>query len=82
MLFYIIVKLPVKDSEDFAKWMLTNFSYENKTVMVAPAAGFYYTKGLGMDEVRISYCINKESLKDAIKILKIGLDKYNQASLV
>lgn len=76
--FYIVAKLPVDDAEDFAKWMLTDFSYENKTVMVAPAAGFYSTKGLGKDEVRISYCINKESLKDAMKILKIALEKYNK----
>lgn len=75
--FYIIVKLPVEDSEEFAKFLLKDFSYKGSTVMLAPANGFYATPGLGKDEVRISYCINKEDLKKAINILKLGLNKYH-----
>ncbi|QAT40236.1 pyridoxal phosphate-dependent aminotransferase [Clostridium sp. JN-9] len=76
--FYIVAKLPVKNAEDFAKWMLTDFNYDGKTVMVAPAEGFYATKGLGQDEVRISYCINSEELKDAMKILGIAIKEYKK----
>jgi aspartate aminotransferase len=75
--FYIVVKLPVKDSEEFAKWLLTDYSYDNKTVMVAPAAGFYSTPGLGINEVRISYCINTHELKDAMIVFAKGLEQYN-----
>lgn len=75
--FYIIAKLPVDNSDDFTKWMLTDFEYNNKTVMVTPAEGFYTTKGLGKDEVRLSYCINSEELKDAMLILKRALKEYN-----
>lgn len=74
--FYIIVKLPVKSGDDFAKWLLTDYNYENKTVMVAPANGFYATKGLGEDEIRISYCLNSEDLSDAMDILEKALDEY------
>lgn len=74
--FYIVAKLPVKDAEDFAKWMLTDFSYNNKTVMFAPAEGFYATPGLGKDEVRFSYCINSDELEDAIDIFERGLIQY------
>jgi aspartate aminotransferase len=74
--FYIVVKLPVKNAEEFAKWLLTDFSYNNKTVMVAPAAGFYSTPGLGTNEVRISYCINREELQDAMKVFANGLEQY------
>lgn len=76
--FYMVVKLPVEDSEDFAKWLLTDFSYNNKTVMVAPAEGFYATPGLGKDEVRISYCLNSDDLKDAMDIIAKGLKEYSK----
>lgn len=76
--FYIIVKLPVKEAEHFAKWLLTDFNYNNKTVMLTPAAGFYATKGLGKDEVRLSYCINSDDLKEALIILNKGLEEYNK----
>lgn len=75
--FYIIVKLPVKDSAHFAKWLLTDFNYNNKTVMITPAAGFYATDGVGVDEVRLSYCINSDNLKEAVSILDKGLHEYN-----
>lgn len=74
--FYVVAKLPIKDADDFAKWLLTDFDYNNKTVMVAPAEGFYATPGLGKDEIRISYCLNCEDLKDAMDILSKALSEY------
>ena len=74
--FYIIAKLPVKNAEDFVKWMLTSYSMNNETVMLAPAAGFYATPGLGEDEVRIAYILNEDSLKKAMHIFKNGLAEY------
>jgi aspartate aminotransferase len=74
--FYIIVKLPVRDSDHFARWLLTDFSFKGKTVMVAPASGFYATKGLGKDEVRIAFVLSSEKLKEAMEIFKKGLKEY------
>ncbi|WP_352404837.1 pyridoxal phosphate-dependent aminotransferase [Sporanaerobacter acetigenes] len=74
--FYVIAKLPVKNAEDFVVWMLTDFDVNNDTVMMAPAEGFYGTEGLGKDEVRISYCLNVEDLKNAMKILDEALKVY------
>lgn len=79
--FYIMVKLPVDDSEKFSKWLLTDFSYNKKTVMVAPGAGFYLTKGLGNNEVRIAFVLSSEKLKEAIALLKIALEKYQNENL-
>lgn len=76
--FYIIAKLPIEDSEDFSKWMLTDFSFENKTVMVAPAGGFYSTPGRGHDEIRFSYCIKSEDLLDAMKVFAKALSTYRE----
>jgi aspartate aminotransferase len=75
--FYIMAKLPVSDAEHFAKWLLTDFSVNNTTVMVAPGNGFYATPGLGLDEIRISYVLKEESLKDAMSILSEALKSYN-----
>lgn len=74
--FYTIVRLPVKDSEDFCKWLLTDFRLNNETVMFAPAAGFYATPGLGKQEVRIAYVLNIYDLKRSIEILQRALVKY------
>jgi aspartate aminotransferase len=74
--FYVVVKLPVEDAETFAKWLLTDFNYENKTVLLAPAEGFYATPGVGKDEIRISYCLNSNDLKDAMVILSNALKVY------
>jgi len=74
--FYAIVKLPVKDSEDFCRWLLTDFKYNNSTVMLAPAAGFYGTKGRGKNEVRIAYVLNVGDLEKAIEILRRALVEY------
>jgi aspartate aminotransferase len=74
--FYAIVKLPVDDSDKFAQWLLQEFSYENQTVMVAPASGFYSTPGLGKNEVRIAYVLKTDDLKYAIKTLEEALRVY------
>lgn len=76
--FYIIAKLPLKDTNHFTKWLLTDFNLSNKTVMITPAAGFYSTEGLGLDEVRLSYCINCEDLKASIEILRHGIIEYKK----
>jgi len=74
--FYCIVELPVKSSDTFAQWLLEDFSLNNETVMVAPAAGFYATKGLGENQIRIAYILEKPTLKRAIHILSEALQKY------
>ncbi len=74
--FYTMAKLPIDDSEIFCRWMLETFRYENQTVMMAPAAGFYATPGLGRDEVRLAYVINTDDLEKALKCLEEGLKEY------
>lgn len=74
--FYTTVKLPVDDAEKFAQWLLTDFELDNQTVMVAPAAGFYSTPGLGVDEVRIAYVLKQADLKEAVRCLKKALQIY------
>ncbi len=74
--FYAVVELPVKNAERFCQWLLEEFEYKNQTIMLAPAAGFYVTKGLGEREVRIAYVLNKESLLIAIECLKQALKVY------
>ncbi|HAF07511.1 MAG: pyridoxal phosphate-dependent aminotransferase [bacterium] len=76
--FYVVVKLPVDDADNFAKWMLTDFEVDGKTVMVAPANGFYASPDKGKDEVRIAYVLNTVELEDAIKILSLGIKEYNK----
>lgn len=76
--FYITVKLPVRNTEKFAKWLLTDFRYNNETVMVAPAEGFYLTPGLGKQEIRIAYVLNRRKLKKAMNILLIALKEYKK----
>ncbi len=78
--FYLIAKLPVEDAEDFATFMLKDFSYNNETVMLAPAEGFYETSGLGKNEVRIAYVLNVDDLARACKCLEEGLKAYNNRS--
>ncbi len=74
--FYIIAKLPIDDADDFAKWMLEEFSYENETVMFAPAQGFYATENLGKNEIRLAYILNLNDLKKAMEIFRKGLAEY------
>ena len=74
--FYCVVQLPVNNSEDFAKWLLEDYSLNNETIMVAPASGFYSTAGKGDNQVRIAYVLNQNDLKSCINILKDGLTEY------
>ena len=74
--FYCIAQLPVKDSDAFAQWLLEKFDIDGKTVMVAPAAGFYSSEGVGKNQIRIAYVLRKESLIEAVNILKAALEVY------
>jgi len=74
--FYCIVELPIKNSDHFAQWLLEHFNINNKTVMVAPAGGFYSTPNIGLNQIRIAYVLNKESLVKAVHILKEALKIY------
>jgi aspartate aminotransferase len=74
--FYCIAELPVKDADKFAQWMLEEFSDRNETVMVAPASGFYSTKGSGKNQIRIAYVLNKESLIRSVELIKLALKQY------
>jgi aspartate aminotransferase len=74
--FYTVVKLPVDDADKFAQWLLEEFEYNNQTVMVAPASGFYSTPGSGKNEVRIAYVLKIDDLKQAMMILAEALKVY------
>jgi aspartate aminotransferase len=76
--FYIIVKLPLDDAEDFAQWMLEEYSLDGESVMFAPAEGFYATPGLGKDEMRLAYILNENDLKKAMKIFREGFAEYKK----
>lgn len=76
--FYCIAKLPVKSADDFAQWLLESYDFNGETVMVAPAAGFYSTPGVGLDEVRIAYVLKKEDLIRSVEILGEALKAYNK----
>jgi aspartate aminotransferase len=76
--FYIMAKLPVKDIEDFARWMLTDFSLDEETTMIAPGPGFYATPEKGQDEARIAYVLNVDDLRKAMRILAKGIESYNE----
>ena len=75
--FYIMAKLPVDDSDKFARWMLEEFDEDGKTVMVAPGAGFYSTPGKGKQEVRIAYVLETDKLEKAGRIIIKAIEKYN-----
>ena len=75
--FYCIAKLPVKNADDFAQWLLESYDLNGETIMVAPAAGFYSTPNVGLDEVRIAYVLKKEDLIRSVEILEDALNKYN-----
>ncbi len=77
--FYCMVELPIEDADDFAQWLLEEFEVSGKTVMVAPAAGFYATEGLGKNQIRIAYVLEKEQLITAVAILKEALNTYSKA---
>ena len=74
--FYCIARLPIDNADTFCQWLLEEFSFNGKTVMMAPATGFYSTPGAGTNEVRLAYVLNKEDLKEAINCLKEALKVY------
>ncbi len=74
--FYVVARLPIDDSDRFCQWLLEDFSFEGQTVMLAPASGFYSTPGKGKNEVRISYVLNVDNLKNSIKVLEEALKVY------
>ena len=75
--FYCIAKLPIDNADKFAQWLLESYDLNGETVMVAPAAGFYSTPGVGLDEVRIAYVLNKTDLIRSVQILKEAINVYN-----
>ena len=76
--FYAMAQLPVNDTDHFCQWMLEKFSYNGSTVMMAPAAGFYATEGLGKNEVRIAYVLELSEIREAAECLKNGLEAYKK----
>ena len=76
--FYTIARLPIDDSDKFCEWCLREFEYEGATIMLAPASGFYSEEGLGKNEVRIAYILEKSELKKAIRILGKAIEEYNK----
>ncbi|MCF2639568.1 pyridoxal phosphate-dependent aminotransferase [uncultured Fusobacterium sp.] len=76
--FYIFAKLPVDNAEKFAKWLLTDYSYEGKTLLIAPGPGFYQTEGKGEQEVRFSFCTNVDDIENAMIVLRRALEEYNK----
>ncbi|MBG7613241.1 pyridoxal phosphate-dependent aminotransferase [Polaribacter sp. BAL334] len=74
--FYCIVELPIKNADKFAQWLLESFDVNGETVMVAPAAGFYSTPNIGLNQIRLAYVLNEESLKKALLILEKALKIY------
>ena len=78
--FYAVAKLPVEDSDDFCRWMLEEFEHKGQTVMMAPASGFYSTKGKGKQEVRLAYVLSQDKLKAALECLEIGIKEYQKVA--
>ncbi len=76
--FYIIIGLPVKDSEHFSKWLIEEYEHNSETVLLAPGAGFYATPGKGMNEVRLAFMLDRDALKRSLGILKMALETYKQ----
>lgn len=74
--FYTVVSMPVDDADKFCQWLLEDFEYEKQTVMMAPASGFYSTPGLGKNQARLAYVLNKESLEKAVKVLEEAFKVY------
>jgi aspartate aminotransferase len=74
--FYTVARLPIDDADRFCSWLLSDFEYEGHTVMMAPASGFYTKEGMGIDEVRIAYVLDKEDLKHSLVVLGKALEVY------
>ncbi len=77
--FYIIIGLPVKDAEDFSRWMIGEFEENGETVLLAPGGGFYATPGRGANEVRLAFMLNVDDLRRSIKLLGTALERYNRS---
>lgn len=80
--FYAMVRLPIDDSDAFCQWLLESFRHDGATVMLSPGTGFYVTPGLGRDEVRIAYVLNREDLAKALTCLQVALERYPGRTLV
>ncbi len=76
--FYFILKLPIENADDFTGWLLTDFDLDGDTIMLCPAAESYATEGMGLNEVRISYCISTDQLERAMQVLDKGLKEYRR----
>ena len=76
--FYCVAELPVDDADHFAQWMLEKFDHKHETLMVAPASGFYSTKGEGKNQIRLAYVLNKVELIRCVEILKMALMSYQK----
>jgi aspartate aminotransferase len=76
--FYISAKLPIDNTENFVKFMLSEFEVDGKTTMVAPLDGFYISPNAGINEMRIAYVLNPEKLRDAVRILGLGIEAYTR----
>lgn len=76
--FYIMAKFPIADIEEFASWMLTDFSFEKETTMVAPGPGFYATPGRGRNEARLAYVLETDQCRRAVQVLARGIEEYNR----
>ena len=74
--FYVIAQLPVDNADNFAQWVLEEFDLNGETIMIAPAAGFYSSNNTGLNQVRIAYVLNQESLIKAARCLKAALASY------
>lgn len=74
--FYVVAKLPIDNADNFCQWMLEEFSYQNQTVMMAPATGFYSTEGAGLNEVRMAYVLNIDDIQNAMICLEEALKVY------
>lgn len=79
--FYTMVRLPVDDAEKFCSWCLTHFNYKGQTLMMAPGCGFYSTKNMGKNEVRLAYVLKKDDLKQSLLLLEKALEEYNKLQL-
>ena len=76
--FYLAVPLPVDDADHFAKWLVSDFDVDGETLCVAPLAGFYSTPGLGKNEVRMAYVLEKDVIERCVRILEAGLETYKK----
>jgi len=76
--FYCIAELPINNADKFCQWILENYSIDNKTIMMAPASGFYTKQNIGEKQVRIAYVLNEKKIKQAVSILRGAISLYNK----